>query len=47
MHLDFPYHVDGRGRSGQVGDEGYVRASIIDSNGFRGWTQPRFLTDQR
>ena len=22
------------------GDEGYVRASIIDSNGFRAWTQP-------
>jgi hypothetical protein len=25
------------------GDEGYVRASITDSNGLRGWTQPYFL----
>ncbi|HVZ64638.1 MAG TPA: CehA/McbA family metallohydrolase [Lacunisphaera sp.] len=25
------------------GDEGYVRASIIDSNGVRAWTQPVFL----
>ena len=28
MHLDFPYHVDGRGRSAQVGDEAYVRDLI-------------------
>lgn len=25
------------------GNEGYVRASILDSNGGRGWTQPYFL----
>jgi len=25
------------------GDEGYVRASIVDSNGSRAWTQPVFL----
>lgn len=25
------------------GDEGYVRASIVDSNGHRAWTQPLFL----
>ena len=25
------------------GDEGYVRASILDSNGLRAWTQPAFL----
>jgi hypothetical protein len=25
------------------GDEGYVRASIVDSNGRRAWTQPVFL----
>jgi hypothetical protein len=25
------------------GDEGYVRASIIDSDGRRAWTQPVFL----
>jgi hypothetical protein len=28
------------------GDEGYVRASIIDSNGARAWTQPVFLQAQ-
>jgi hypothetical protein len=26
-----------------VGDEGYVRARITDSNGLRAWTQPAFL----
>ena len=26
-----------------IGDEGYVRASIIDSDGRRAWTQPVFL----
>ena len=28
MHVDFPYHVDGRGRTAQVTDEGYVRDLI-------------------
>lgn len=38
------------GRSPQYrfqGDEKYVRASIIDSDGRRAWTQPVFLTDRR
>jgi hypothetical protein len=25
------------------GDEGYVRASIMDSDGRRAWTQPQFM----
>ncbi|MEJ1963680.1 MAG: hypothetical protein WDO56_19815 [Gammaproteobacteria bacterium] len=25
------------------GDEGYVRADIVDSNGNRAWTQPVFV----
>jgi hypothetical protein len=29
------------------GDEGYVRVSIIDSDGRRAWTQPVFLDDRR
>lgn len=28
MHLDFPFHVDGRGRSAQTGHAGYVRDLI-------------------
>jgi phage baseplate assembly protein W len=28
MHVDFPYHVDGRGRTAQVADEAYVRDLI-------------------
>ncbi|WP_438481278.1 CehA/McbA family metallohydrolase [Oleiharenicola lentus] len=28
------------------GDEGYVRASIIDSNGLRAWTQPVFVGER-
>jgi phage baseplate assembly protein W len=28
MHVDFPYHVDGRGRTAQVGDDAYVRDLI-------------------
>jgi hypothetical protein len=26
------------------GDEGYVRARVIDSNGFRAWMQPVMLS---
>lgn len=25
MHIDFPYHLDGRGRTAQTGDDNYVR----------------------
>lgn len=28
MHIDFPYRVDGRGRTGETDDEGYVRDLI-------------------
>jgi phage baseplate assembly protein W len=28
MHVDFPYHVDGRGRTAQAADEAYVRDLI-------------------
>jgi phage baseplate assembly protein W len=28
MHVDFPYHVDGRGRTGDTDDERYVRDLI-------------------
>ena len=28
MHLDFPYHLDGRGRTAQTGDAAYVRDLI-------------------
>jgi uncharacterized protein len=28
MHVDFPYHVDGRGRTADVDDERYVRDLI-------------------
>jgi uncharacterized protein len=28
MHVDFPYHVDGRGRTAQAPDEAYVRDLI-------------------
>jgi len=30
-------------RDGIRGDEGYVRAAIVDSDGWRAWTQPYFL----
>jgi hypothetical protein len=28
MHVDFPYHVDGRGRTGETDDDRYVRDLI-------------------
>jgi phage baseplate assembly protein W len=28
VHVDFPYHVDGRGRTAQAADEAYVRDLI-------------------
>jgi phage baseplate assembly protein W len=28
MHLDFPFHIDGRGRSAAVDDDGYIRDLI-------------------
>lgn len=28
MHLDYPYHIDGRGRTAATGDDDYVRDLI-------------------